>query len=182
MVVIQLWQNSRWGCALCSQGLRTALSSDLDPVRHRQDELTHRWFYLSLSLAHSLSSFSSHRLAFCFHQSPSSCPCTLLLFISIFQSLSHHLRLTIIIYSLLNMIQVTDDLLQCNNSPPLQKETGFRETSLAADRADISIGSGIEWEEKWHHYTWVCIGVWVMKAHEPWPHYMSNAWVHTHLP
>lgn len=158
MVLIQLWQNSRCGCVLCSQGLRTALSSDLDPVRHRQDELTHRWF-LSQPLSHSLSSFSSHRLAFCFHQSPSSCPCTLLLFISIFQSLSHHLRLTIIIYSLLNMIQVTDDLLQCNNSPPLQKETGFRETSLAADRADISIGSGIEWEEKWHHYTWVCIGV-----------------------
>lgn len=56
MVLIQLWQNSRWGCALCSQGLRTALSSDLDPVRHRQDELTHRWFYLSLSLSLSLHS------------------------------------------------------------------------------------------------------------------------------
>lgn len=60
MVLIQLWQNSRWGCALCSQGLRTALSSDLDPVRHRQDELTHRWFYLSLSLSLTLSLHSHH--------------------------------------------------------------------------------------------------------------------------
>lgn len=137
-----------------------------------------------LSQPLSLSSFSSHTLAFCFHQSPSSCPCTLLLFISIFQSLSHHLRLTIIIYSLLNMIQVTDDLLQCNNSPPLQKETGFRETSLAADRADISIGSGIEWEEKWHHYTCVCIGVCVSDE-GPWamaPLHVQRLSTHTHLP
>lgn len=156
MVLIQLWQNSRCRVVSCcvhrASELHWALTSTLYGI------VRMNW-HIDGFISASLSSFSSHRLAFCFHQSPSSCPCTLLLFISIFQSLSHHLRLTIIIYSLLNMIQVTDDLLQCNNSPPLQKETGFIETSLAADRADISIGSGIEWEEKWHHYTWVCIGV-----------------------